>query len=115
MSGSYNVGAQSKQKKSLCFLATPTAADDNHQVQDFGTCGHHLTKAQCDEYANVKGGKNNAATAADAEDKPFGCYKIEADATASPPVLLEFVYNSDATAKADAIACSADNPCICKY
>ena len=68
---------------------------------------------QCDVYALTKGGRNNVATAADAADKPYGCYSIPA--AQSDSGLLEFVFNSDATAKSTAVACTADNPCICKY
>ena len=64
------------------FLSPYTAstkADANHQEQNFGTCGHHLTIAECSAYgARVLADPAYLAYVEDSDDKPYGCYKIPA-------------------------------------
>jgi len=90
----------------LLFLAvaiTTSEADSNHQEQDQGTCGHHLTKEECDEYAADNNGEGSTSTQVSATDKPFGCFK----SSSSPNV---FEYNVDTSTTT---TCSTQVPCIC--
>merc|ERR1712072_1633265 len=79
-------------------------ADPNHQLQDFGKCGHHVTKPECESYAA-------AADKAGVEDKdvatdPYGCYQVPGEPNT-------YFYNDDATAKTTMPACSATKKCVC--
>jgi len=96
----------------VALVISTSEADDNHQEQKFGTCGHHLTKAQCDTYASDNGGDGGTSTQEAVTDKPYGCYKVPGDDTASPPVPDEYKFNTDNTAN-PAVSCSTANPCIC--
>ena len=85
----------------LSFKATSEAVDYNHQLQNFGKCGHRLTKAQCDTYSESK--TSNPSTDVDDASKPQGCYVNKASNV--------YKFNSNA-ANPD---CSSTDLCICKY
>jgi len=79
------------------------SADTNHQEQNFETCGHRLSQAQCDIYANdALGTSANAATESEAA-KPLGCYKDTAGPT----------YHFNTNVAAVDVKCTANEVCIC--
>jgi len=103
----------------LLFLAvaiTTSEADDNHQEQITGTCGHHLTKVECDAYAAANNGAGSTSTQVSLSNKPQGCFKIPAipadpaDPDANPGSPLSFQFNIDTSTST---SCSSANPCIC--
>ena len=108
--GFLDVGISSLNSKIVFSGLSPT--DANHQEQDFDTCGHILTKAECDAYADdyelVAG--TATSTQVDGTDKPYGCYKIPADDNAG--IARSFVFNGNSASTEE---CSSTNPCVCKY
>ena len=94
------------------FLSPYTAsskADANHQEQNFGTCGHHLTQVECSAYgARVLETPGYQAPEEDSDSKPYGCYKIPA----TYPLTPEYNFNNNTNS---GINCNDTNPCICKY
>ena len=77
--------------------------DPNHQEQTFDTCGHHLTKAECDAYSDAQTGLTTGSVAETDPSKPHGCYKVGDTTT--------YKFNDD---KSGTAKCSATEICICE-